>query len=76
MWYTTGGNHDITLNTGLNSARTIDDVLRTILTVFVDDSERARDLLCSAEYPVNVTPISSAVPRRYHRRNSTIQRRV
>ena len=61
VWYTTGGNHDITLNTGLNSARTIDDVLRTILTVFVDDSERARDLLCSAEYPVNVTPI----PRRY-----------
>ena len=61
VWYTTGGNHDITLNTGLNSARTIDDVLRTILTVFVDDSERARDLLCSAEYPVNIAPI----PRRH-----------
>ena len=61
VWYATGGNQDTTLSTGLDSARNVDDVLRTVLTVFVDDSERARDLLCSAEHPVNITPI----PRRH-----------
>lgn len=61
VWYATGGNQDVTLSTGLDSARNVDDVLRTVLTVFVDDSERARDLLCSAEHPVNITPI----PRRH-----------
>ena len=61
VWYATGGNQDATLSAGLDSARNVDDVLRTVLTVFVDDSERARDLLCSAEHPVNITPI----PRRH-----------
>ena len=50
VWYATGGNQDVTLSTGLDSARNVDDVL--------DDSERARDLLCSAKHPVNITPIS------------------
>ena len=61
VWYATDGNQDATLSAGLDSARNVDDVLRTVLTVFVDDSERARDLLCSAEHPVNITPI----PRRH-----------
>ncbi|WJZ02568.1 hypothetical protein [Corynebacterium freiburgense] len=50
-------NIDHALQTGIDCARNIDDVLRSILAVFSVNQDRARDLLCTKKEPVSLRSI-------------------